>query len=60
MSVLIEPQQQQQNHEPLDYTSLQKELALTDRVWKKMCPAETDEDSSTTVVYRMGNMAERN
>ncbi|XP_058618202.1 glutaminase a isoform X4 [Onychostoma macrolepis] len=53
-------QQQQQNLEPLDYTSLQKELALTDKVWKKVCPSETDEDSSTTVVYRMENVAERN
>ncbi|XP_016130036.1 glutaminase kidney isoform, mitochondrial-like isoform X3 [Sinocyclocheilus grahami] len=53
-------QRQQQNLEPLDYTSLQKELALTDKVWKKVCPAETDEDSSTTVVYRMESVAERN
>uniref|UniRef100_A0A671NED0 glutaminase n=1 Tax=Sinocyclocheilus anshuiensis TaxID=1608454 RepID=A0A671NED0_9TELE len=48
------------NLEPLDYTSLQKELALTDKLWKKVCPAETDEDSSTTVVYRMESVAERN
>lgn len=61
MSVLVEPQQQQQqNLEPLDYSSLQKELALTDKVWKKVCPSETDEDSSTTVVYRMETVAERN
>uniref|UniRef100_A0A672N2X0 glutaminase n=1 Tax=Sinocyclocheilus grahami TaxID=75366 RepID=A0A672N2X0_SINGR len=51
---------QRQNLEPLDYTSLQKELALTDKVWKKVCPSETSEDSSSTVVYRMESVAERN
>ncbi|XP_055074705.1 glutaminase a isoform X4 [Misgurnus anguillicaudatus] len=53
-------QQQQQNLGPMDYTSLQKELALDDKVWKKICPSETDEDSSTTLVYRMETVAERN
>ncbi|XP_051979652.1 glutaminase kidney isoform, mitochondrial-like isoform X3 [Xyrauchen texanus] len=53
-------QRQQQPLGPLDYTSLQKELALTDKVWKKVCPSETDGDSSTSVVYRMEGMVERN
>ncbi|XP_065100687.1 glutaminase a isoform X4 [Paramisgurnus dabryanus] len=53
-------QQQQQNLGPMDYASLQKELALDDKVWKKICPSETDEDSSTTLVYRMETVAERN
>ncbi|XP_055074706.1 glutaminase a isoform X5 [Misgurnus anguillicaudatus] len=55
-----EQRQQQQNLGPMDYTSLQKELALDDKVWKKICPSETDEDSSTTLVYRMETVAERN
>lgn len=55
-----EQRQQQQNLGPMDYASLQKELALDDKVWKKICPSETDEDSSTTLVYRMETVAERN
>ncbi|XP_057182250.1 glutaminase a isoform X3 [Triplophysa rosa] len=52
--------EQRQNLGPMDYTSLQKELALAENVWKKVCPSETDEDSSTTLVYRMKTVAERN
>ncbi|XP_058642658.1 glutaminase kidney isoform, mitochondrial isoform X5 [Onychostoma macrolepis] len=45
---------------PLDYESLQKELALKDTVWRKVSPTECNEDSSTTVVYRMENVGEGN
>ncbi|XP_028835383.1 glutaminase a isoform X3 [Denticeps clupeoides] len=45
--------QRQQPIGPLDYKSLQQELALNDSVWKKVSPAEVDSDLSTTVVYRM-------
>ncbi|XP_056614905.1 glutaminase a isoform X4 [Triplophysa dalaica] len=53
-------EQRQQILRPMDYTSLQKELALAENLWKKVCPSETDEDSSTTLVYRMKTKAERN
>ncbi|XP_041499583.1 glutaminase kidney isoform, mitochondrial-like isoform X2 [Microtus oregoni] len=43
---------------PLDYESLQQELALKDTVWKKVSP-ESSEDTSTTVVYRMESLGER-
>lgn len=56
----LNQQQQQQNLGPMDYTSLQKELALAENVWKKVCPSETDEDSSTTLVYSVKTVAERN
>ncbi|XP_056614906.1 glutaminase a isoform X5 [Triplophysa dalaica] len=52
--------EQRQILRPMDYTSLQKELALAENLWKKVCPSETDEDSSTTLVYRMKTKAERN
>uniref|UniRef100_A0A673JD66 glutaminase n=1 Tax=Sinocyclocheilus rhinocerous TaxID=307959 RepID=A0A673JD66_9TELE len=45
---------------PLDYESLQKELALKDTVWTKVSPTECNEDSSTTVVYRMENVGDGN
>ncbi|KAM9709878.1 glutaminase kidney isoform, mitochondrial-like isoform 3-T3 [Menidia menidia] len=38
---------------PMDYESLQQELALKAPLWKKVSPTESDQDSSTTVVYRM-------
>lgn len=37
----------------MDYESLQQELALKAPLWKKVSPTESNEDSSTTVVYRM-------
>lgn len=43
---------------PLDYESLQQELALKDTVWKKVSP-ESSDDTSTTVVYRMESLGER-
>ncbi|XP_068101017.1 glutaminase kidney isoform, mitochondrial isoform X2 [Hyperolius riggenbachi] len=45
-------QRTQLSYGPLDYEQLQQELALKDTVWKKVSP-EPNEDSSTTVVYRM-------
>ncbi|XP_018599404.1 glutaminase kidney isoform, mitochondrial-like isoform X4 [Scleropages formosus] len=41
---------------PMDYESLQQELALKEALWKKVSPTESHEDSSTTVVYRMENV----
>ncbi|XP_077072221.1 glutaminase kidney isoform, mitochondrial isoform X5 [Siphateles boraxobius] len=52
--------QRQQTFGPMDYESLQKELALKDTVWTKVSPIECNEDSSTTVVYRMGNVGDGN
>ncbi|XP_033471134.1 glutaminase kidney isoform, mitochondrial isoform X3 [Epinephelus lanceolatus] len=43
---------------PMDYESLQQELALKAPLWKKVSPTESHQDSSTTVVYRMDNVAE--
>ncbi|XP_030064834.1 glutaminase kidney isoform, mitochondrial isoform X1 [Microcaecilia unicolor] len=43
---------------PMDYESLQQELALKETVWKKVSP-ESHEDTSTTVVYRMESRGER-
>lgn len=44
----------------MDYESLQQELALKDSLWKKVVPTDCHEDSSTTVVYRMESVGERN
>ncbi|KAM9123297.1 glutaminase kidney isoform, mitochondrial isoform 2-T4 [Pangshura tecta] len=44
---------------PLDYESLQQELALKDTVWKKVSP-ESNEDISRTIVYRMESRGEQN
>ncbi|XP_040213069.1 glutaminase kidney isoform, mitochondrial isoform X2 [Rana temporaria] len=44
---------------PLDYEHLQQELALKDTVWKQVSP-ESNEDSSTTIVYRMESLGDRN
>uniref|UniRef100_A0A8D0HG64 glutaminase n=1 Tax=Sphenodon punctatus TaxID=8508 RepID=A0A8D0HG64_SPHPU len=41
---------------PLDYENLQQELALKE--WKKVSP-ESDEDITTTVVYRMEGRGEQ-
>nr|XP_046259976.1 glutaminase kidney isoform, mitochondrial isoform X3 [Scatophagus argus] len=43
---------------PMDYESLQQELALKAPLWRKVSPTESHQDSSTTVVYRMDNVAE--
>ncbi|XP_056610888.1 glutaminase kidney isoform, mitochondrial isoform X2 [Triplophysa dalaica] len=45
---------------PLDYETLQQELALNDSFWTKVSSTECKEDSSTTVVYRMGDVEELN
>ncbi|XP_076858490.1 glutaminase kidney isoform, mitochondrial isoform X4 [Brachyhypopomus gauderio] len=44
---------------PMDYESLQQELALKDTLWKKVSPTESNDDTSTTVVYRMDSVGER-
>ncbi|XP_023965325.2 glutaminase kidney isoform, mitochondrial isoform X2 [Chrysemys picta bellii] len=44
---------------PLDYESLQQELALKGTVWKKVSP-ESNEDISRTIVYRMESRGEQN
>lgn len=51
---------QQHTFGPMDYESLQQELALKDSLWKRVCPTESNEDSSTTVVYRMESVADKN
>ncbi|XP_028446447.1 glutaminase kidney isoform, mitochondrial isoform X3 [Perca flavescens] len=43
---------------PMDYESLQQELALKAPLWKKVSLTESHQDSSTTVVYRMDNVTE--
>ncbi|KAM3917049.1 glutaminase kidney isoform, mitochondrial isoform 2-T2 [Leptodactylus fuscus] len=45
-------QRNQLSYGPLDYEHLQNELSLKDTIWKKV-PPESNEDSSTTIVYRM-------
>uniref|UniRef100_A0A8D0CK21 glutaminase n=1 Tax=Scleropages formosus TaxID=113540 RepID=A0A8D0CK21_SCLFO len=52
--------QRQHTFGPMDYESLQQELALKDTLWKKVSPTESNEDSSTTVVYRMEGVGDRN
>uniref|UniRef100_A0A8C5QI63 glutaminase n=1 Tax=Leptobrachium leishanense TaxID=445787 RepID=A0A8C5QI63_9ANUR len=52
-------QRNQLSQGPLDYEHLQEELALKDTVWKKVSP-ESTEDTSTTVVYRMEGLGDRN
>ncbi|KAM3607391.1 uncharacterized protein V6R79_006924 [Siganus canaliculatus] len=42
---------------PMDYESLQQELALKAPLWKKVSPTESHQDSSTTVVYRMDTVS---
>ncbi|XP_034042759.1 glutaminase kidney isoform, mitochondrial isoform X3 [Thalassophryne amazonica] len=51
---------QRQTFGPMDYESLQQELALKAPLWKKVSPTESHEDSATTVVYRMDNAGEHN
>ncbi|XP_037542766.1 glutaminase kidney isoform, mitochondrial isoform X1 [Nematolebias whitei] len=51
-------QRQQHSFGPMDYESLQQELALKAPLWKKVSPTESDQDSSTTVVYRMDKVSE--
>lgn len=52
--------QRQHTFGPMDYESLQKELALKDTMWTKVSPTECNEDSSTTVVYRMETVGDGN
>lgn len=51
-------QLKQHSCRPMDYESLQQELALKAPLWKKVSPTESHQDSSTTVVYRMDNVTE--
>ncbi|XP_061697274.1 glutaminase kidney isoform, mitochondrial isoform X3 [Syngnathoides biaculeatus] len=50
--------EQRQFFGPMDYESLQQELALKAPLWKKVSPTESHQDTSTTVVYRMDNVNE--
>ncbi|XP_035988497.1 glutaminase kidney isoform, mitochondrial isoform X2 [Fundulus heteroclitus] len=50
--------QRQQNFGAMDYESLQQELTLKAPLWKKVSPTESDQDCSTTVVYRMDKAGE--
>ncbi|MEE6490406.1 hypothetical protein FKM82_015871 [Ascaphus truei] len=45
---------------PLDYEQLQQELVLKDTVWKKLSPESNEDTTTTTVVYRMESLGERN
>ncbi|KAJ3592353.1 hypothetical protein NHX12_007480 [Muraenolepis orangiensis] len=45
--------QRQTTFGPMDYESLQQELALKAPLWRKISPTESHQDSSTTVVYRV-------
>ncbi|XP_072252607.1 glutaminase kidney isoform, mitochondrial-like isoform X2 [Leuresthes tenuis] len=49
--------QRQHSFGSMDYESLQQELALKAPLWKKVSPTESDQDSSTTVVYRMDKVS---
>ncbi|KAB5577409.1 hypothetical protein PHYPO_G00209610 [Pangasianodon hypophthalmus] len=51
-------EQRQHTFGPMDYESLQQELALKDSLWKKVSPTESNEDTSTTVIYRMDKVGE--
>jgi len=48
---------QQHSFGSMDYESLQQELALKAPLWKKVSPTESNQDSSTTVVYRMDKVS---
>uniref|UniRef100_A0A8C7YUE6 glutaminase n=1 Tax=Oryzias sinensis TaxID=183150 RepID=A0A8C7YUE6_9TELE len=50
--------QRQHTYGPMDYESLQQELALKAPLWKKVSPTESNQDSLTTVVYRMDKVGE--
>ncbi|XP_029385645.1 glutaminase kidney isoform, mitochondrial isoform X4 [Echeneis naucrates] len=50
--------EQRHSFGPMDYESLQQELALKAPLWKKVSPTESHQDSSTTVVYRMDTVSE--
>ncbi|XP_061548878.1 glutaminase kidney isoform, mitochondrial isoform X4 [Phycodurus eques] len=50
--------EQRQFFGPMDYESLQQELALKAPLWKKVSPTESHQDTSTTVVYRMDKVNE--
>ncbi|XP_061774541.1 glutaminase kidney isoform, mitochondrial isoform X6 [Nerophis ophidion] len=49
--------EQRQFFGPMDYDSLQQELALKAPLWKKVSPTESHQDTSTTVVYRVDNVS---
>uniref|UniRef100_A0A3Q3H2E3 glutaminase n=1 Tax=Labrus bergylta TaxID=56723 RepID=A0A3Q3H2E3_9LABR len=49
--------QRLQTFGPMDYESLQQELALKAPLWKKVSSTESHQDCSTTVVYRMDTVA---
>ncbi|XP_077435990.1 glutaminase kidney isoform, mitochondrial isoform X2 [Vanacampus margaritifer] len=51
-------EQRQQFFGPMDYESLQQELALKAPLWKKVSATESHQDTSTTVVYRMDSVNE--
>ncbi|XP_058249227.1 glutaminase kidney isoform, mitochondrial isoform X4 [Hemibagrus wyckioides] len=51
-------EQRQHTFGPMDYESLQQELALKESMWKKVSPTESNEDTSTTVIYRMDEVGE--
>ncbi|KAM4626378.1 glutaminase kidney isoform, mitochondrial isoform 2-T2 [Discoglossus pictus] len=53
-------QRNQNPYGPMDYERLQQELALKDTVWKKVSPESTEDTSTTTVVYRMESLGDRN
>ncbi|XP_060733073.1 glutaminase kidney isoform, mitochondrial isoform X3 [Tachysurus vachellii] len=53
-------EQRQHSFGPMDYESLQQELALKDSLWKKVSATESSEDTSTTVIYRMDQIKEHN
>uniref|UniRef100_A0A4W3J0B9 glutaminase n=1 Tax=Callorhinchus milii TaxID=7868 RepID=A0A4W3J0B9_CALMI len=42
----------------MNYESLQQELALKEPLWKKVPSESNEEDSSTTIVYRMQSLSE--
>ncbi|XP_077584488.1 glutaminase kidney isoform, mitochondrial-like isoform X2 [Stigmatopora nigra] len=50
--------EQRQCFGPMDYESLQQELALKAPLWKKVSATESHQDTSTTVVYRMDTVSE--
>ncbi|XP_053554599.1 glutaminase kidney isoform, mitochondrial isoform X1 [Bombina bombina] len=53
-------QRNQLSYGPMDYEQLQQELALKDTVWKKVSPESNEDSTTTTVVYRMESLGDRN
>ncbi|XP_069471777.1 glutaminase kidney isoform, mitochondrial isoform X2 [Ambystoma mexicanum] len=52
-------QRNQQSYGPMDYESLQQELALKETIWKKVSPESNEDSSTTTIVYRVGSRGDR-